>query len=201
MLVHVLAAGPSLKSYVTLGWPDGVLIGTNGVGLICPELSAWCACDVMPACVVEWARKFDGQKFVSEKNKHQFPGACVVKHWDSQGPLHFEEAEIRGFYWHGSVAMMACEIARLLMNARTIFVHGLDYHDAAHCYDDVDPALVRKEKYWDMPLLERNWCSMVMNYKNMGVKLWNANPNSALHALPKLEDWRYGIPAPEMRAI
>ena len=201
MLVHILAAGPSIRPYVAEGWPNGAIIGVNGTGLLCASLYAWCATDKMPQPVVEWAASFKGRKFVSTANQHQFPGAYVMKHWGMQGPLHFEQAEMKGFFWAGSSAMAACEIARLLMKATEIIVHGLDYQDNAHAYDYVDERLKRKEIPWNMAFLEQNWRAMYLGYQKMGVGLWNANPNSALQSLPKLESWRIGVPAKEERAV
>ena len=192
--VHVFACGPSIKYLLQDDWSKEKTIGCNGVGLLGLKINTFCACDRMPDPVVKWAETFPGFKFVSAINQDQFERAAVIKHWPSQGPLPYEEAEMRGFYWHGSVAMMACEIARLLMDAETIVIHGLDYLSNEHAYDSISPELKRKEAFWDMPLLERNWKSVWLNYQKYGVQIWNANPNSALQALPKLDDWRVYTP-------
>ena len=185
MLVHVLACGPSISRYEKIGWPKGdITIGCNGVGLLCPKLDAWIACDPMPALVEAWAKDFKGTTFCSAANKHQFPNAVCLKQWGSQGPLNPENAQKHGFYWHGSVAHAACEVARLCYKADRIVVHGLDYKSNEHCYDKLDSSLKRGPQGWDMETVERTWNSMGLEYDRMGVELLNGNPDSGLRTLP-----------------
>ena len=185
MLVHVLAAGPSISSYQSVGWPAGIIIGVNGTGLLCSALTAWCAIDPMPQPVVEWAARWQGQQFCAFENHYQFPNAVPLKHWcSSAGPLCIEDVPKHGFYWHGSSAMLAAEIARTYYQTETVIVHGLDYNSNQHAYDHLDPSLKRKDSKWNMPLLEDRWKCIKINYNAMGIRIFNANKKSALQALP-----------------
>ena len=187
---YVFASGPSLKDILLEDWDGKLTIGINGVGLLISNLSIWCAVDLMPEPIVQWANNFCGYKFCSVINQHQFNKAVVIKQWAIHGPLPWEQAEVHGFYWHGSTAMLACEIVRLLFKAKRIIIFGLDYNDTTHVYDKLSPKLARTKKFWDMELLERNWRNFYLSYQKYNIELYNANNNSALQAVPKLINWK-----------
>ena len=184
--VHVFAAGPSLRNVLAYDWSDRTTIGVNGVGLLGIRLDAWCSCDTMPPIVAEWAGTFSGREFCSCVNKKQFPFATECLHWGAFGPVKLAKVGEQGIYWHGSVAQMACELARTRYGADRIAVYGLDYGSPEHAYDSVDKSLKRSHDDWDMMLLEQTWDYVRQAYKQEGIRLVNANMDSGLQALPKV---------------
>ena len=184
---HVIAAGPSIHEHcLKVDWRGRPAICCNGVPLIARGIDNWISVDEPRDALASWANSdVTTNKFINHAVEADFK-RIVFKHWNRVGPNR--DPFKYGLFWHGSVAMAAVDLARVL-GARQVILWGLDYVDRSHAYDELFPDMVSKGlPQWDLEKINNRWKDMAHELKYQGgPEILNANPNSRLKVLPFID--------------
>jgi len=188
---HIICAGPSTWPWIAkpgYGWFDKNVILCNGMPLVwnqdCLNLR-WVMIDDIPEGLKAWARSPNPRpRYCTDLNKHAVNNGIVIRH-NSKHVM--DKPEVSGFFWHGSVGQLACHLSWWL-GADRCMVWGLDYQDKKRSYDQVHPSMVAEKKLWDhMDVIESGWGKLVTGLQDLGCKVFNCNPESALKAVPMID--------------
>jgi len=184
---HVMAAGPSIQEHcLKVDWRGRPAICCNGVPLLARGIDNWISVDEPRDALASWANSdVTTNKFINHAVEADFK-RIVFKHWNRVGPNR--DPFKYGLFWHGSVAMAAVDLARVL-GARQVILWGLDYVDRSHAYDELFPDMVSKGlPQWDLEKINNRWKDMAHELKYQGgPEILNANPNSRLKVLPFID--------------
>lgn len=184
---HVIAAGPSIKEVaLKVDWSGKPAICCNGVPLLFRGVENWITIDPPRDALESWAgTDVTTRKFVHCTVEAEFE-RIVFRHWNRVGPSR--DPFKNGLFWHGSVAMAAADLARVL-GARRIIVWGLDYVDRSHAYDEMFPGMKAKGlAQWDVQAINERWKDMAHEMKYQGgPEILNANPGSLVKVLPMID--------------
>jgi hypothetical protein len=187
---HVAGSGPSLKN-VMKELPIKRTICVNSVPLLGINYRYWYCCDKpiegKHDYMIKWALTSDSNEvikvvteawdFVDDYHENPFFRCKTFL----QGPISDPE---KGGLFHGKSSVIgAVDLARM-MGAKVIFLHGVDYTSREHAYDKDHPELIEQVE-WNMERVERSWTNAMDMWSQLGIQVFNANPNSALNAVPR----------------
>jgi len=186
---HIICAGPSTRPYLAMDtWLKKSVILCNGMPLLwtarCEDLR-WVMIDPIPEGLKSWTQNpCENTRYCTDLNKHDVLGGTVIRH----NHVHvMDNPEVAGFFWHGSVGQLACHLAWWL-GAKRCMVWGLDYHDKRRSYDRLHQSMSSPDKFWDhMDVVEGGWQKLVTGLHDLGCEVFNANPGTALKAVPLID--------------
>jgi hypothetical protein len=181
--VHVFGTGPSLERTKTLVCPiEDIVIGVNGAFEAGP-LNYWVVLDDLERSGPpgKWKSHFETYTFsttVFSKStwldfNWKAPDVVLVEN----GAFDFDRPALS---WNGSSVHAALHLA-LWMGAREVILHGVDYRDRTHFYQEEKPNI---GAWTDFAKHVAGFTKLQAYAAERGVQVWNANKESMLPVFP-----------------